>query len=93
MSELQRLRDKNLEWRILEKEIVVLDLTASTYLAVNASGAALWESLARGASEQDLRDLLVQRYAVTPDVAQRDVARFLADLRARGLIDASPAGA
>ena len=81
-----RLRTEDLSWRLLNGEMIGLDLQRSEYLATNPSGALLWEALAEGATSAGLASLLVERYAIEPDQARDDVERFLVDARERGLI-------
>jgi hypothetical protein len=80
------LRTENLSWRLLDGEMIGLDLQRSEYLATNPSGALLWEALAEGATSAGLASLLMERYAIEPEQARDDVERFLADARERGLI-------
>lgn len=86
MSETLRLRPDRLEWREVEGEIVALDLTTSRYLAVNRSGARLWEALARGATRDELVALLVGSYGIEPDQADTETATFLEMLAAEDLL-------
>lgn len=83
-----RLRVDGLVWQQIEGEIVVLDTSASQYLALKGSGAALWHLLSEGTTRADLASALVERYGITADRAARDVDAFLASLEQRRLIDA-----
>lgn len=86
MSEL-KLRGRNLEWRDVDGEVVALDVSASTYLATNRTGAELWRALAAGSTGEGLADLLVDRYGVGKDQALADVEAFVNDLMAQGLLE------
>lgn len=66
--------------------IVVLDLRTSKYLSLNSSGSVLWQELARGVSADELVQALIERFGVTTEVAEADVAEFLATLRERDLL-------
>jgi Coenzyme PQQ synthesis protein D (PqqD) len=81
-----RLRADNLFWREADGEIVALDAGESRYLLANSSAAALWTRLSEGATEADLVDALCDRYGVSRGVAGADVAAFLKQLSARGLL-------
>jgi len=78
------------EWRLVEGEIVALDVNRREYLAVNASGARLWTLLADGATEEALVESLAGDHGLPPPEAAADVAAFLSPLRERGLL--LPAG-
>lgn len=81
-----RLRDADLPWRALEGEVLALDAQRSEYLAINQSGAALWEALAQGADHARLVEILMQRFARERDLATGEVDEFLAALQAQGLL-------
>jgi len=81
-----RLRQDGVAWRRLEGEIVALDLDRSLYLSVNTTGAALWQSLAQGATTQRLEQILIDEYGADPQTAARDVAAFIAALQQQGLL-------
>lgn len=80
------LRTENVDWRLVDGEVVALDLSAKTYFATNASGALLWSRLHSGATRVELVELLCTRYGLTPDIAERDVDAFLDRLAEQGLL-------
>lgn len=80
------LREHDLVWREVEDEIVILDMKASVYAGVNASGRVLWLRLAAGATEIDLADELQRVYGLSAEVARADVTTFLAAMRAQDLL-------
>jgi hypothetical protein len=85
MNELQ-LRSEDLEWRLIDEEVVALEAQRSTYVATNAAGALLWSMLADRTTREALVDALVDRYGIDAEVAARDVAAFVEGLRAQGLL-------
>ena len=85
-----RLRDKDLAWRALENEVVVLDLRTSMYLSVNQTGALLWTRLVNGATEEELVSVLLDAFDVRQERADADVAGFLAICTDRNWLE--PAG-
>ena len=60
-------------------------------LTLNACGSFLWDRLERAAKEEDLVEALLEEYDVDPDTAGRDVADFLARLRALGVLSSEEA--
>jgi hypothetical protein len=88
MTEL-KLRAEGLKWRQMEEEVVALDVESSTYVSANASGTLLWEALAEGTTRDALVDRLVEKFGIDRDQAGADVDEFVADLRARGLLQES----
>jgi hypothetical protein len=83
---MMRLRQTDLTWQVAGDDVVVLDLGGSVYLKLNGSGRVLWEGLAESSTEPELTQTLVDHYAIDEARAAADVAVFLADLRARGLL-------
>jgi hypothetical protein len=88
MTEL-RLQSSRVDWREVDGELIALARAESVYLAGNASAAVLWRALAAGTTDADLEALLVSTYGISAEAARADVAAFLADLGARGLLEAA----
>lgn len=89
-GEVLRLRAEELEWRLADDEVVVLDLRRQRYLALNASGALIWRALAKGAGREELVGLLVATYGVSPGRAAADVEDLLASMAAESLLAPLP---
>jgi hypothetical protein len=87
-----RVRSADLAWRQAGDEVVVLDLAASVFHALNASGALLWERLADWTTAGELARELVGRYRLSAAVAAPDVARFLQACADAGLLEIRPEG-
>jgi Coenzyme PQQ synthesis protein D (PqqD) len=83
---LVRVRPSDVAWRQTGDEVVVLDLAASVFHALNASGALMWERLADWTTAGEL----VRRYRLPAPVAARDVTRFLQACAGAGLLDIQP---
>ncbi len=81
-----RLRSQDLEWRVVDDEVVILDLREQRFLSLNHSGALLWKGIAAGASHQELADQLVSTYGIEPSQAAADVAELTASLAAESLL-------
>jgi hypothetical protein len=76
-AETYRLRAVDLTWRVLDDEVVVLDLRTSSYFSVNGTGKVLWDLLVEGASEEQLVTALVDRFEISEDIARVDAGAFL----------------
>lgn len=85
MSRVQ-LNPEALQWRLLEGEVLAIDLANSQYLAVNPSGALLWPLLAEGATEDELTRALAEHFGLEPRRARADVEGFLGWLDAQSLL-------
>ncbi|WP_233491084.1 PqqD family protein [Blastococcus sp. TBT05-19] len=82
-----RLRPGAVTWHEADGEVIALDLRSSEYLGVNPAGAALWQRLAEGATEDDLVEVLTETYGIDPGRARTDVRAFLQEARTRGLLE------
>lgn len=82
-----RLRADRLQWLEADGDVVALDEQSLLYLSTNASGALLWQALARGTTREELVGLLADAYGLERERAAGDVERFLADLEARELLE------
>jgi coenzyme PQQ synthesis protein D (PqqD) len=85
VNEILRFRDE-LEWRLVEGEVLALDVAEQRYLSVNRSGAVLWCALAEGATREELVGRLVDTFDVHPDAAAREIDAFVGALSRERLI-------
>jgi hypothetical protein len=81
-----QLRQRELDWREIDDEIVVLDGREATYSAVRGSGTLVWRLLAQATTRQRLVEAVVDCYDVSEEQAGRDVDAFLATLREKGFL-------
>jgi hypothetical protein len=73
--------------RVIEGEVVLLDLKSGVYYSLNEAGAELWKLIGgEGADESGLAEAIISIYDVTPEEAERDIAELIKDLSAEGLI-------
>ncbi|HEX7051156.1 MAG TPA: PqqD family protein [Longimicrobiales bacterium] len=76
----------------LEHELVLLDPETQEMFSLNATGRCVWRALpAEG--EAPLVAAVVAAYDVSPEAAEADVRRLLAELLEAGLIEARADGA
>lgn len=87
VTELLRLRSDGLEWRLVDDEIVALDLRGSVYVAVNPTGTVLWPGLVQGETRDQLVARLREHFDLVRADAERDVDAFVSDLRTRELLE------
>jgi Coenzyme PQQ synthesis protein D (PqqD) len=80
MTEI-RLKPRALEWREIDGEMIVLEAERSLYLAANPAATLLWRRLADGATREQLRDALVDAFAIDAGLAARDVDAFIEQAR------------
>ena len=72
-------------------EVVILEPHARRYYSLEGVGAFVWGRLQVTVALLELRDAVVERYEVEPDVALADLKALLREMSAVGLIDVSDA--
>lgn len=83
-----RLRDRSLEWRSIDGDVVAVDLKSSEYLHLNRSRARLWAMRAVGATVVELCQHRVDAYGLRWEAAVTDVRAYVSALDARELLEA-----
>jgi hypothetical protein len=73
-------------WRRVEKESIILDLNTSVYYSLNETGAFVWERLGAGDAVAQVVAGLSAEFDVKADVAERDVAELIQELREQKLL-------
>ncbi|WP_129668328.1 PqqD family protein [Phytoactinopolyspora endophytica] len=82
-----RLRTESVTWREIDGEMVILDLSSSTYLKTNQAGSTLMRLLAEDRSLGDLVDGLMDAYGISEEDAAKDAGAFVGMLRERDLLE------
>jgi Coenzyme PQQ synthesis protein D (PqqD) len=80
------LRLDEVVWREVGEDLVVLELSTSTYLTLNGSAKQLWIGLVEGATVPELAERLTARYGITAEQAVADTEAFLSALGDRKLL-------
>lgn len=81
-----KLRDSDLDWRLVDDAVIALDGARSRFLGTNKTGAVLWTMLGDGTTRTALVNRLQTEFGVSADAAGRDIDAFLAAAVARDLI-------
>lgn len=68
-------------------EAVLVTPSQARVRMLNESGSRLWALADGSRTLQEMADILVEEYEVTPDLAAGDVLAFAADLLAAGLVE------
>lgn len=70
----------------LEDEAVLLHLERGIYFGLDLLGATIWRLLSQGANEDEIVAAVLAEYDVEPDQLRADLAEFLGQLEANGLV-------
>ncbi len=70
----------------LGDEVVMLNTQSGTYYGVEGVGATVWNLIQSPMTVAQVRDALLDRYEVQPDICERDLMALLKDFDEHGLI-------
>jgi hypothetical protein len=86
MTDLIVARSTELESRLVDDELVLLDLRTQRYLSLNRTGAALWPLIVEGVERARLVQAIRERHDVPETVARRDVDTLVTQLQEADLL-------
>jgi Coenzyme PQQ synthesis protein D (PqqD) len=81
-----RVNTPNVIFETIEGEVILIDLTSGTYYSLRDTGAAIWQALAEGASQDEIAAALQRRYEGAADEIHASVRDLVRDLEREGLI-------
>ncbi|MCA9620843.1 MAG: PqqD family protein [Myxococcales bacterium] len=73
--------------RVLDGEVVLLDLEGSRYYGLNEVGSEAWQLLERGTTLAALIEALLSEFDVEEATLRADLDALLQDLLERGLVE------
>ena len=79
-------KNKNMAWKVLDSEAVVLNLDSGVYFTLNATGTAAWERFDGTASLAMIANGLCEQFDVTLEQAKRDLIELTQTLLDDGLV-------
>lgn len=71
----------------LDDEVIAINLETGAYFAFDDVAADCWTLLVGGVAPDDIATTVAARYGATLDVVQADVAAFISELEANGLLE------
>lgn len=77
-------------WRLVDGEVVLLNVTTGLYYSLDAVGSRVWSLLpADGISLEALRDALLAEFDASADQIDADLAALVGQLADAGLVTTS----
>jgi hypothetical protein len=80
------IRSKNVAWKVLDGESVVLNLDSGVYFTLDMTGTAVWERIDGATSLEEIGRGLCEQFEVTSEQAQRDLLELTRTLMDEGLV-------
>ena len=72
--------------REFDGDLILLDLEAGEYFALNAVALSMWNELMRGRTPQEVAETLSSVYDVAREDLTRDCVKLVEELLRRGLV-------
>ncbi len=79
-------RQKNVAWRLIDGEAVIITPSDSTMHSLNETGTRIWELLGQNQTVAQVAERIREEFDVTPEVAQKDTLWFIQCLSKKGLV-------
>lgn len=74
----------------LDRDRVVLNVATGHYFRLQETGERIWNLLREPVRVATIVDMIVEEYEVERPRCERDLIKFLGEVRDRGLIDVEP---
>lgn len=79
-------KNKNVAWKVLDGESVVLNLDSGVYFTLNMTGTAVWERIDGATSLEEIGRGLWEQFEITVEQARRDLLELTQTLLDEGLV-------
>jgi len=86
------VRSQSVVARVVAGETLIVPVRAkvgdlASIYSFNGTGTLIWKLLETPKSVEELASAIVQEYEVEPEQAERDVAEFVGEMKAVGLVE------
>jgi hypothetical protein len=79
-------KSREVEWKEIEKQVLLFDLKSSNFYRFNRTGSFVWKNINGKNSFNDLLLKLVQSFEVTKTQAKKDLTEFIKELKEKQLV-------
>ena len=82
-------KSKNVPWRIIEGEAILVNVNSSDIVHLNETGAEIWRIIDGKTSISKIIEHISSVFEVNKEVAKTDVLKLLEDLIEKNILEAS----
>ena len=86
LSKTYPVKSKDVTWKVLDGEAVLLNLDTGVYFTLNATGTAVWNLLDGQTSLAEISRALCEQFDITFEEARRDLMELTQRLLDEGLV-------
>ncbi|MDD5584678.1 MAG: PqqD family protein [Candidatus Omnitrophica bacterium] len=86
LSQKYTINTEKLSWRVIDDEVVILNLDSGNYYDLNAVGARIWNAITKKKSLGEIIEALKEEYQVDGKRLENDLKKILLDLEKEQLI-------
>lgn len=70
-------RNTDFVFNEVDGELVMMNIDNGAYVSLNESGKSIWMALETPKTEQEIVDILLQEFEVSPEICAQEVNSFL----------------
>lgn len=70
----------------VDGEMVLLDMESENYFGLDEVGTVIWQAIQEKEFLQEVIEMLLEQYEVTPEVLEKDLMVFVENLQKNGLV-------
>ena len=70
-----------------EDHFILFDTSTKRYYSLDSLAAVVWNLVQRPMSLREIRDAIVERFGMEPEVAEHDLQKLLEEMQSNGLIE------
>ncbi len=79
-------KKRKVPWRVIEEEIVIVDVDHGSVLELNQVGARIWEQINGERNITQITQEVINEFEVDTIKAQADITKFIEELFKKGLV-------
>ena len=72
--------------QLVDDELVLLDMDSEKYFGLNEVGTSIWQAMQENKKLQNVYEVLLEEYAVAPEVLKEELMLFVGSMSDAGLI-------
>lgn len=80
------INNDDISWRIVEDEVIILNLTSGFYYTLTSTGTRMWNLLERNKTTEDIIKIVSDEYGIDRQIVRDDIVYLFNELEKEDLI-------